>query len=157
MSEATVMKALDTLSGAMATAFVTIEGKRYNLMQLFSFEAKMEINSIEVSILGRTGKGTKNCGWSGKWSGEAHYNQSVFRNLWLKYKKDGTMPVIDIQITNEDKTSSAGRQTIILKNCLTNGGVLAKFNADSKVLTESISGTFDDWEMPEQFSLISGM
>ncbi|MFI3206585.1 MAG: phage tail tube protein, partial [Clostridia bacterium] len=72
-------------------------------------------------------------------------------------KDSGVMPSMDIQITNEDPISSAGRQTIILKNCLSNGGVITKFDADTQVLTEEITGTFDDWEMPEEFSLISGM
>ncbi len=157
MANPAVMLAPDTISGAMATAFVTIEGKRYNLMQLYSFEAKMEIKTTEVAILGRTGKGTKSNGWSGKWTGKAHYNQSVLRQMWLGYKKTGEMPLMDIQITNYDMTSSAGRQTIILKNCLTNGGVITKFDADTQVLTEELTGTFDDWDMPEQFTLINGM
>lgn len=157
MSDATIMKALDTVSGAMATAYVTIESVRYNLMQLYYFEAKMEIKTTEVAILGKTGKGTKNSGWVGTWTGKAHYNQSVLRKMWLSYKDSGVMPSMDIQITNEDPISSAGRQTIILKNCLSNGGVITKFDADTQVLTEEITGTFDDWEMPEEFSLISGM
>lgn len=46
---------------------------------------------------------------------------------------------------------------IILKNCLTKGGILAKFDADAETLDEELEGTFDDWEMPETFSLLNGM
>ena len=60
-------------------------------------------------------------------------------------------------MTNEDPTSSVGRQTVILKNCLTKGGILTKFDADAETLEEDIEGTFDDWEMPEKFSLVAGM
>ena len=67
------------------------------------------------------------------------------------------MLYFDIQVTNEDPTSAVGRQTIILKNCLFEGGILAKFDADSEYLDEDLSGTFDDWEMPEKFSLLEGM
>lgn len=153
----TIMKAMDSVSGAMATAYVTIDDTRYNLMQLYSFEASMKINTSEVSILGKTGKGSKPAGWTGTWKGTAHYNQSVLRKLWLTYKNDGILTTMDIQVTNEDPVSSAGRQTVILKNCVSSGGIITKFDADSQSLTETIEGTFDDWEMPETFSLISGM
>ena len=63
----------------------------------------------------------------------------------------------DIQITNEDTTSAVGRQTIILKDCNLDGGTIAKFDATSKFLDEDYSFTFEDWEMPEKFKMLSGM
>ena len=55
-----IMNALDALAGAQASAYVTLaDGKRYNFMQLYSFEASMKINLVEVPILGKTGKGNK--------------------------------------------------------------------------------------------------
>lgn len=153
-----MMNALDAIAGSQASAYITLEdGKRYNLMQLVNFESKMEINTTEVAILGKTGKGNKPTGWTGTWSATAHYNQSVLRKMWLDYKNTGKLPTFDIQVTNEDPTSAIGRQTIILKNCLSNGGILAKFDADADTLDEDIEGTFDDWEMPETFSLLAGM
>lgn len=157
MGTASIMKAMDTISGALATAYITIDNQRYNLMQLYSFEAKMEITLTEVSILGKTGKSNKPDGWVGTWKGTAHYNQSVLRQMWLDYKKTGVLPTMDIQITNEDASTSVGAQTVILKDCLSKGGILTKFDAESETLSEDIEGTFDDWEMPETFSLISGM
>lgn len=152
------MNALDAISGSQASAYITLKnGERYNLIQLVNFEAKMEINNTEVSILGKVGKANKPIGWTGTWSATAHYNQSVLRKMWLEFKNTGILPVMDIQVTNEDPTATVGRQTIILKNCLTNGGILAKFDADSETLEEEIEGTFDDWEMPESFSLLAGM
>lgn len=84
-------------------------------------------------------------------------SQSIIRKMLLEYKKTGFMQTFDIQVSNEDPTASVGRQTIILKNCLTKGGILAKFDADSEMLDEELEGTFDDWEMPESFTLLSGM
>ncbi|MFI3325008.1 MAG: phage tail tube protein [Clostridia bacterium] len=157
MGTANIMKAMDTISGALATAYITIDNQRYNLMQLYSFEASMEITMTEVSILGKTGKSNKPDGWKGTWKGTAHYNQSVLRQMWLDYKNNGVLPTMDIQITNEDNSTSVGSQTVILKDCLSKGGILTKFDAESETLSEEIEGTFDDWEMPEKFSLISGM
>ncbi|MBQ8248495.1 MAG: phage tail tube protein [Clostridia bacterium] len=153
-----IMNALDAVAGSQASAYITLsDGNRYCFCQLYAFESSMEINVSEVPILGKTGKGNKPTGWSGSWSGTAHYNQSVIRKMMLEYKKTGYMPTFDIQVTNEDLTASVGRQTIILKNCLTKGGILAKFDADAETLDEELEGTFDDWEMPETFSMLSGM
>ena len=153
-----IMDALDAVAGSQASAYVTLaDGNRYCFMQLYSFESSMEINVAEVPILGRTGKGNKPTGWTGIWNGTAHYNQSIFRKMMLEYKRSGYLPPFDIQVTNEDPTASVGRQTIILKNCLMKGGTLAKYDASSETLDEDIEGTFDDWEMPESFSLLNGM
>lgn len=153
-----IMNALDAVAGSQASAYITMaDGNRYCFMQLYSFESSMEINVAEVPILGKSGKGNKPTGWTGTWSGTAHYNQSIFRKMLLEYKRTGYLPAFDIQICNEDPTSSIGRQIIILKGCLTKGGTLAKFDADAETLDEEIEGTFDDWEMPETFSLLNGM
>ena len=151
------MDALEAVAGSMATAYVTLGGVRYRLLQLKNFEASMEITVSDVPILGKTGKGHKPSGWNGTGKGTAHYNQSILREVWLAYKNTGALPEMDIQVTNEDPTSSVGRQTVILKNCLTKGGILTKFDADAETLEEDIEGTFDDWEMPEKFSLVAGM
>ncbi|MBQ8793926.1 MAG: phage tail tube protein [Clostridia bacterium] len=153
-----IMNALDSVAGSMASAYITLsDNTKYCFMQLYSFESNMEVNITEVPILGKTGKGNKPAGWTGTWKGTAHYNQSVIRKMLLDYKKTGTMQPFDIQVTNEDPTASVGRQTIVLKNCLTKGGILAKFDAGADILDEDIEGTFDDWEMPKQFSLLTGM
>lgn len=152
-----IMDALDALAGSMGSAYITIKGKRYKLMQLINFEATIDIKIGEVAILGKTGKGSKPSGWTGKWKGTAHYNQSVLREMWLEYKNSGILPSMDIQISNEDPTTSVGRQTVILKDCLSSGGVLTKLDADSETLDEDIEGTFDDFELPEKFKLVAGM
>ena len=151
------MNAKDSVSASLAECYVTIDGERYNFMQLISFESSWKMNISEIPILGQVGKGHKPTDGSGEWSGTAHYNQSVLRDVMLRYKNRGQMLYFDIQVTNEDPTSAVGRQTIILKNCLFEGGILAKFDADSEYLDEDLSGTFDDWEMPEKFSLLEGM
>lgn len=154
-----MMSAMDAISGSTASAYAKFSnGKRYCLMQLYKFEAKMEVTSVDVAILGRTNKGSKPTGWKGTFSGTAYYNQSVLREMLLEYKNTGVMPTVDIQVENEDPTSTAGRQTVILKDCLFKGGVLAKYDASSdSPLEEDVEGTFDDWDMPEKFSLLAGM
>ncbi len=152
-----IMNAKDAIYGSLAECFVTIDGNRYNFMQAINLEATMEKTKVEVPILGKTGKGNKAAGWKGTGSATFHYNTSIFRELLYRYKENGEDIYFDIQVTNEDPTSSVGSQTVILKDCNLDGGILAKFDADSDYLNEDASFTFEDWEMPEKFTMIEGM
>ena len=151
-----VMKAKDTVFAALAECFVTIGTRRYNFMQAINLEAKFEKNKTEVPILGETGKGNKASGWKGTGSATFHYNTSIFRQMMLQYKETGEDIYFEIQISNEDPTSGAGRQTMILMDCNIDGGVLAKFDADGEYLDEDMDFTFEDFKMPEAFKDLEG-
>lgn len=151
------MNAKDAISASLAECFVTIEGNRYNFMQAINLEAKIDKSKTQVPILGKTGKGNKSTGWSGTGSATFHYNTSIFRKLLERYKNTGEDIYFDTQVTNEDPTSSVGRQTVILKDCNIDGGILAKFDADADYLDEDMDFTFDDFEIPEKFNMLAGM
>lgn len=157
MLQTKTMHAKDAVSGSLAECFVTIESNRYNFMQIINFESKMEKSKIEVPILGKPSKGNKSNGCKYTFTGTAHYNQSIMRELLYRFKETGEDVYFDIQVTNEDPTSAVGRQTIVHKDCNLDGGTIAKFDADSEYLDEEISGTFEDWEMPEKFTTLQGM
>lgn len=156
MADNVIMKGRDTVFAGLAQCFVTIEGRRYNFMQAINLEAKFEKNKIKVPILGKTGKGNKASGWSGTGSATFHYNTSIFRELMVRYKDTGEDVYFEIQISNEDPTSAVGRQTMILMDCNTDGGILAKFDADGDYLDEDMDFTFEDFKMPEAFKDLEG-
>ncbi len=151
-----VMKAKDTVSAALAECYVTIGTRRYNFMQAINVEAKFEKNKTKVPILGKTGKGNKATGWSGTGSATFHYNTSIFRQMMVHYKDTGEDIYFEMQISNEDKTSSVGRQTMILIDCNIDGGILAKLDADGEYLDEDMDFTFEDFKMPEAFKELEG-
>lgn len=151
------MNAKDAVSASLAECFVTIDGNRYSFMQAINLEAKVEKTKSEVPILGKTGKGNKSTGWKGTGSATFHYNTSIFREILYKFKQTGEDVYFDIQVTNEDITSSVGRQTIILKGCNIDGGILTKFDADAEYLDEDMDFTFEDFEIPEKFTMLPGM
>ncbi len=151
-----MMNAADAVYGSLAECYVTIEGRRYNFMSLTEFESKWEVNIADVPILGKVGMGHKAAGGKGTWSGTAHYNQSHFRQMADAYQKTGVLPYFDIQVSNEDPTSAVGRQTIIHRGCLCDNFILAKFQAGEDLLDEELSGTFENWDMPESFKTLDG-
>lgn len=156
MANNIVMNAKDAVYGSLAECFITIGENRYNFMSLTEFESKWESNIVDVPILGKVGMGHKTAGGKGTWSGKAHYNQSIFRKMADVYQKTGVMPYFEIQVSNEDPTSAAGRQTITLHGCLCDSFILAKFQAGEDLLDEELSGTFEDWDMPETFNILDG-
>lgn len=152
-----VMLAKDAVSAKLAECFATIEGNRYLLLQAKTFEAKFEKGKQKVSILGKTGQGNKTTSWSGTGSMTIYHNTPIFNELMLKFKNTGVDIYFDIQISNEDPTSAAGRQTMIFKGCNIDGGVLASFDADGDFLEQDVDFTYEDFEMPEKFKILDGM
>lgn len=152
-----IMNAKDAVSASLAECFVTIDGNRYNFMQAIDLEANFEKQKAEVPILGKPGRGNKSTGWRGTGSATFHYNTSIFRELLYRYKNTGEDIYFDIQVTNQDPTSAVGRQTVILKGCNIDGGILTKFDADAEYLDETLDFTFEDFEIPEKFNMLPGM
>lgn len=151
------MKAKDALSAKLAECFVTVGNNRYNFMQAINFEANFERTKTEIPILGKTGMGNKSTGWKVTGSATFHYNSSIFRQMMQHYKDTGEDVYFEIQVTNEDPTSDAGRQTVVFLGCNIDGGILAKFDADGEYLDEDMDFTFEDFKMPETFNLLDGM
>lgn len=65
--------------------------------------------------------------------------------------KTGVDTYFDIQVTNEDPTSSIGAQTVLLKDCNLDSVVLASFDVDADVLEEDVDFTFSDADLLEKF------
>lgn len=149
---ATTMNAKDVIKGSLAECWVTIDGNRYNFAHAINLEATMEKNKTTAPVLGKTGKVNITSTWEGSGSMTMHYNSSIIRELLYKYKETGEETYFEIQVKNEAPGSSVGSQTVILKDCTIDGGILAKFDADADYLDEDMDFTFDDWEIPQKFS-----
>lgn len=157
--ENTTMNGWDAVSGSLAECIMTIEGKKYNFMQLIDFEATIEKTKKEIPILGRTGKGHKTTAWEGKFKGKAHYNQSVLSKLLAKYDNKALDTYFEIMVTNEDGSGKdhVHKQVVILRDCNMNGGVLTKFDVNADFLEEEMEGTFESFEINPGFTELEGM
>ena len=151
------MQAKDTLSGKQATCYITIDGNRYTLAQAKNVDATYEKNKTEVAILGKMNSGNRSTGGKGSGSCTMYYNTSILRKAMEHYKDTGEDFYFDMQVTNEDSTSSVGRQTTILKDCNLDSIKVAYFNVEDEVLEEDINFTFEDWTIPESFNNIEAM
>lgn len=152
-----IMPAKDPVDGRYGSAYAIIDGERFLLFQLKNFTADDDIDKLEIPLLGTNKKGFRDGTMTGKWSATLYYNTDKFREIAYKYRKTGVMTYFDLQITNADPNTAAGRHTVILKDCLLDKIPWAKLDIENKVLEEEVSGTYDDVEMPEKFAVLEGM
>lgn len=151
------MHARDAVSAKLASCYITIDGERYLLMQAKNLEARVEKNKVEVPILGKTGLGHRATNWNGTGSMTVYGNTSKFAELVKRYKDTGEDIYFDIQVRNEDPTSTVGAQTVILKDCNLDSATIAAFDADGDWLEWDTDFTFEDFELPEKFKDLDGM
>jgi hypothetical protein len=154
---ATLMNAEDAVWAGAGSAYVTIDGNRYNFIQATKVEATGKKQKKQIAIMGRTTYGNKGAGlkYEGKMS--FYYNTSIFRKLMKKYQDSGTDFYFDMVVTNKDDTTSVGKQTVILKGCNLDETIITKIEAGGDPLVEDASFTFETYEMPTEFDMLDGM
>ena len=157
MADIITMNGKDAVSGSLGECYVTLNGKRYNLMTAIKFEATYEKTKVEVPILGKVSKGNKAVGGKGTGTMTVHYNSSIFRELLERYQNTGEDLFFEIEVSNEDPTSQAGRQTILYQGCNVDGGILSKFDASAEYLDEELKFTFEKFIIKNQFNVLDGM
>lgn len=152
------MREQDAISGKMARAYATINGRREELFYAKSLEATIEKNKIDVPVLGKTNTPKRSAGWSGSGTMTVYYVTSVFRQLMRDFVKTGQDFWFDLQVINEEPNSATGKQTAVLMNCNLDSIVAAKFDATSDdMLDEEMPFTFSDYDLLDQFTAINGV
>ncbi|MEF3309517.1 phage tail tube protein [Paenibacillus sp. GYB004] len=153
-----ILREGDPISGKYAKAFATINGRVEELFYAKSLESTIAKNKVDLPTLGRTNTPQRSAGWKGSGTMTVYYVSSVFRKLIRDYVKTGRDFWFDLQVTNEQPGSSAGKQTAILIACNLDSITAAKFDATSDdMLDEEMPFTFSDYDIPDQFNTITGV
>ncbi|CAM4316204.1 MULTISPECIES: phage tail tube protein [Paenibacillus] len=150
------LKASDTLSGQEGRAYAKIGSQVEEMFYVKTLEATVEKQKAEVKTLGRRGVQHKATGWSGSGTMTIFYMTSRFRQMMLEYMKTGVDQYFDIEVTNEDPSSSVGAQRIILKGVNLDSVIMASLDTESDALEEEVSFTFEDVELAQSFSAPAG-
>lgn len=149
-------KEKDAISGKMAVAYATINGRVEELFYAKAIEATIEKNKVDVPILGKTNVPQRSAGWSGTGTLTVYYVTSMFRQMMRDYVKTGEDTFFDLQITNEQPGSATGKQTAALIDCNIDSVIAASFDASSDdMLEEEIPFTFGDYDLLDEFNQIS--
>lgn len=146
------LKAGDTISGQEARAYITINGRNEELFYAKKLESTVKKKKKQIKTLGHRGEQNKAAGWSGEGKLTIYYVTSLFRELMIKYIKTGVDTYFDMSVTNEDPTSTVGKQTTILKDCNLDEVSMASFDVEAETLEEDMGFTFDDVDLLDKFN-----
>lgn len=147
-----MLKSYDTISGKEGTAYLKIDGRNEELFRAKSIEAKIEIKKGAVKCIGRRMEGSKPTGMKGSGTLKLYYGFPLFADVVKQYKESGRALYFDLVLTNSDAASSAGTQTVLVKDCSIDGMLLSKLDGDTDdPLEDEISFTFEDYEYLETF------
>lgn len=147
------MDELDVPAANEATCFVTIEGKRKAMLNAKNFEAKANIKTKEVAILGKRIRGRKAAGMDLPFKMTIYKCTEVFDEVVEKYKNTGKLPPFEIQVTNNDSSTSIGASSKTFTGCILDGDVLlAMFDAEGDYVTQEISGYASNFARAQQYT-----
>lgn len=145
------LRAADTISGQEGRAVAVVDGVVRDLFFVKTLEATFEKTKAEVKTLGHRAVQHKGTGWSGSGTMNIYYVTTLFRRMALRYAKFGLDTYFNITISNEDPTSSVGRQTMVLYNCNIDSTILTKLDVESDTLDEDVEFTFDNFDILDSF------
>lgn len=149
------MESKDAISGKEGRAYAKINGNNELLFMAKTIEATVEKAKSEIKTIGRRMTGHKSMGMSGSGTMTIYYLTPLFRSMLKSYKETGVDTYFDIVIENDDPTSAAGKQTVLLIGCNTDSILLAKLDGDSDdALDEEVAFTFEDFDFLNEFKKI---
>lgn len=154
---ANILNARDILTGSLGKVYATLaDGRRMDMMHVVNIEANVSYDKEQVPILGKVGKANRKTGETYSGSMTVYYLTSEFRKMAETYKGSGQDFYFDLQIINDDQTSHAGVQTIVLTDCNIDNMTLAKLDADASIIDEDMDFTFEDWRIEKEFDALPG-
>ncbi len=115
--------AKDTVNGAEGKIFITQEGKNIEVAGMKNIKTVAGIQSQDMRVIGTRRIQDKPNGSKQTGSGNIYYGTDLFTNMVLQYINTGVMPEFDIQITNQDPTTSVGSQVMAYYGCHLTGEI----------------------------------
>lgn len=127
--------ARDTVNGAEGSIFVTLNGKNVQVASMKNVRLDAELQSSDMRVIGTRTVQQKANGVKQTGSGNIYYGDDIFRDIMLQYITTGEMAPFDIQITNDDPTTTLGSQTMVAYGCYLTGTIpLAILNDEEAML-----------------------
>ena len=115
--------AKDTLNGAEGSVVVTIDGRNYVVAGMRNIQANAEIQSNDMRVIGTRTIQDKPNGAKLTGTGNIYYGSNLWTDMVLQYIQTGVMQEFDIQLTNNDPTTSVGSQVMAYYGCHLTGTI----------------------------------
>lgn len=142
----------DALNGKSGKAFITRDGKNYEVFGLKKFNSDAEFQEADFKVVGTTLVQKKTTGVSLTGSATIYYGTPVFLEMLQEYLKTGRLPYFTFQIENDDPSTSVGSQVVALYNVKLSKVPVAILDADAEFLEEEISFSYTSLEVLKAFN-----
>lgn len=132
--------ARDTVNGAEGRIFVTLDGKNYEVACMRNITTNAEIQSDDMRVIGTRTIQDKPNGAKLTGTGNIYYGTNLWTDIVLKYIQTGVMTEFDIQLTNNDPTTTIGSQVVAYYGCHLTGTIpLSILNDEEAMLNYDFS------------------
>ena len=148
------INAKEIVNSAEGSAYMTRNGQNIELFYVKNANAAVELEIQDLKILGKRMTGHKVTGMTGSGSLTIYAITADFIKMAEEYKKTGKSPYFNLKLSQEDKESRVGRQTIMLFDCLTSSIPLFDMDIEDPIIEQDVEFTFDEFEAPEKFKAI---
>lgn len=148
----------DLVTGSEGSAFITVDGQNRYFFELSKIESNIEFTVVAKKLLGHRMKQHKVVGAEGKGSLTMYNVSPAALAIYQQYIKEGKVPQISIQTTNEDTGSTIGKRTVVMRNCILSKVPVAYLEDGSEDLnTTDTDFTYDDVDELESYVLPENM
>lgn len=145
--------AKDTVNGAEGKVFITVDGKNIEIAGMRNITTNAEIQGNDMRVIGTRKIQNKANGAKLTGTGNIYYGSNLFLDMVLKYINAGVMQQFDIQITNNDPTTSIGAQTMAYYGCQLTGTIpISILNDEEAMLNYDFNFTYTDVARLQKFN-----
>lgn len=145
--------AKDTVNGAEGKVFITVDGKNIEIAGMRNITTNAEIQGNDMRVIGTRKIQNKANGAKLTGTGNIYYGSNLFLDMVLKYINTGVMQQFDIQITNNDPTTSIGAQTMAYYGCQLTGTIpISILNDEEAMLNYDFNFTYTDVARLQKFN-----
>lgn len=137
--------AKDTLNGAEGNVTVTMNGTVYEVAGMKNIQADAEIQSSDMRVIGTRKIQDKPNGVKQTGTGNIYYGTNLWTDMVLQYINTGVMPEFNINITNNDPTTTVGSQVMAYYGCHLTGKIpLSILNDEEAMLNYDFNFVYTD-------------
>lgn len=145
--------AKDTVNGAEGSVVVTRNGRNYVIAGMRNIRPTGNIQTEKMRVIGTRKIQDKPNGVELTGAGNIYYGFDLFREMALNYIHTGVMEEFDIQITNNDPTTSLGTQVMAYYGCHLTGEIpLSILNSDETMMNYDFNFAYTDVQMLQGFN-----
>ena len=142
----------DALNGKQGKAFLTLNGVNNELFSIKKFQTDYEFQKTDFKVVGTTTVQQKTTGVKKTGTMTIYYGTPLFVQMAQEYEKNGKVLYFDMQVENDDPSTSVGKQTIAYYGCSLDKIPLSMLDADAEFLEEEVGFSFTSFEVLEAFT-----